>query len=52
VAHAAVKKWCAEREHQRLDICWEVYGHWLEDWNADPAKIRTDIFYLVDDPKT
>jgi hypothetical protein len=26
-----------------------VYGHWQEVWNSDPTKIRTDVFYLLDD---
>jgi hypothetical protein len=26
---------------------WEIYGHWLDEWNNDPAKIRTDVFYLL-----
>jgi hypothetical protein len=26
---------------------WEVYGHWTDEWNSDPAKIRTDVFYLL-----
>jgi len=26
---------------------WELYGHWLDEWNSDPSKIRTDIFYLL-----
>ena len=27
---------------------WEIYGHWQEDWNEDPAKIRTEVFYLLE----
>jgi len=50
-AHQAVRKWCAEHRQQPLDICWEVYGHWQNDWNADPSKIRTDVFYLLHDGK-
>jgi hypothetical protein len=26
---------------------WEVYGHWKDEWNSDPSKICTDVFYLV-----
>jgi hypothetical protein len=26
---------------------WEVYGHWQDEWNSDPSKIRTDVFYLL-----
>jgi hypothetical protein len=50
-AHEAVRKWCSEQPHQRLDVCWEVYGHWQDDWNADASKIRTDVFYLLDGQK-
>jgi effector-binding domain-containing protein len=48
-AHAAVKKWCAEQGHELEGICWEVYGHWQDDWNADASKIRTDVFHLLHD---
>jgi hypothetical protein len=24
-----------------------IYGHWQPEWNADPSRIRTDVFYLV-----
>jgi hypothetical protein len=26
---------------------WEVHGHWKDEWNSDPTKICTDVFYLV-----
>ena len=26
---------------------WEIYGHWVDEWNTDPTKIRTDVFYLL-----
>src|SRR5262249_46542964 len=42
-AHSAVRHWCAERGHPLSGICWEIYGHWDERWNADPSKIRTDV---------
>ena len=48
-AHEAVKKWCAEQRHPCSGICWEVYGHWQDEWNADPSRIRTDVFYLLRD---
>jgi effector-binding domain-containing protein len=48
-AHETVRKWCAEHQHNPSDICWEVYGHWEEAWNAEPSKIRTDVFYLLRD---
>jgi effector-binding domain-containing protein len=46
-AHAAVRRWCAENGHRLTGISWEIYGHWDESWNADPSKIRTDVFYLL-----
>jgi hypothetical protein len=24
-----------------------VYGHWKDEWNSDPTKIITDVFYLL-----
>ncbi len=46
-AHGAIRQWCADRGHALAGPNWEVYGHWLDEWNNDPAKIRTDVFYLV-----
>ena len=50
-AHAAIRAWCAERGHRCSGISWEIYGHWEENWNSDSSKIRTDVFYSLDDPK-
>ncbi|MEK7951024.1 GyrI-like domain-containing protein [Luteolibacter soli] len=46
-AHDAVRRWCAENGQVPAGICWEIYGHWEEIWNADPSQIRTDVFYLL-----
>ncbi len=46
-AHAKIRQWCAEHGHRPSKISWEIYGHWDESWNADPSKIRTDIFHLL-----
>jgi effector-binding domain-containing protein len=46
-AHAAIRTWCAEHGHALTPVSWEIYGHWEESWNADPSKIRTDVFYLL-----
>jgi len=43
VAHEAVMKWCKENGHQMGMPFWEVYG----DWDDDPSKLRTDVFYLL-----
>lgn len=50
-AHAAIRAWCAEHELRCSGVSWEIYGHWEESWNTDPSKIRTDVFYLLDDAK-
>ena len=40
-AHEAVRKWCRENGHEIMPPFWEVYG----DWDDDPAKVRTDVYY-------
>jgi effector-binding domain-containing protein len=47
-AHAAIRQWCATQGHRCSGVCWEIYGHWEESWNTDASKIRTDVFYLLD----
>jgi effector-binding domain-containing protein len=42
-AHAAVRAWCRQHGHQVDGPFWEIYG----DWEDDPAKLRTDVLYLV-----
>ncbi len=51
-AHAAIREYCAKAGHRSSGVSWEIYGHWEESWNSDPSKIRTDVFYLLDDPKS
>ena len=46
-AHAEIRRWCAEHGHRLANISWEIYDHWDESWNADPSKIRTEVFYLL-----
>jgi effector-binding domain-containing protein len=46
-AHDAIQKWCADSGREPIRPCWETYGHWLDDWNNDPSKIRTDVYYLL-----
>ena len=46
-AHRAIVDWCAAHGRARAGPNWEVYGHWLSEWDADPSKIRTDVFYLL-----
>ena len=45
--HQAIHAWCAANGHQLAGPNWEIYGHWLPEWNADPSGIRTDVFYKV-----
>ena len=46
-AHQAVIQWCNSHGHELVRPCWEIYGHWNDEWNQDPSKIRTDVFYLL-----
>jgi effector-binding domain-containing protein len=41
--HGAVQAWCVEHGRTLSDTSWEVYG----DWEEDPAKLRTDVYYLL-----
>ena len=43
-AYQAIEQWCADAG-RRTGPSWEVYGHWEDD----PAKRRTDIFFLLGD---
>jgi effector-binding domain-containing protein len=42
-AHEAVRDWCARTGRELAGPSWEVYGHWSDD----PAKRRTDVFWLL-----
>ena len=46
-AHQAIRQWCAAQGRTLAGPSWEIYGHWLNEWNNDPSKIRTDVFYLL-----
>jgi effector-binding domain-containing protein len=46
-AHQAICQWCADHGYALAGPNWEIYGHWMDEWNSDPAKIRTDVFYLL-----
>ena len=48
-AHEAILRWCGENGHTFAGPSWEIYGHWKEEWNSDPSKITTDIYYLLID---
>lgn len=42
--HDAILRWCGEQGLHRAGPRWEIYGHWYED----PAKLQTEIYYLLD----
>lgn len=46
-AHEAILRWCEKHGHTLAGPSWEVYGHWKDEWNSDPSKITTDIYYLL-----
>ena len=46
-AHDAIHEWCRANGQELAGPRWEIYGHWLDEWNRDPSKIRTDINYLL-----
>jgi predicted transcriptional regulator YdeE len=43
-AHEAIHQWARENGRHLAGPSWEVYGHWSDD----PAKLRTDIYYLIE----
>lgn len=47
-AHQAVRRWCVSHGYKPAGPNWEIYGHWTDEWNTEPAKIRTDVFYLLE----
>lgn len=46
-AHDAICHWCAAHGRTPAGPCWEIYGHWLEQWNTDPSQVRTDVYHLL-----
>jgi effector-binding domain-containing protein len=48
-AHDAIHRWCRDNGRQLAGPSWEIYGHWDPAWDADPSRIRTDVFYLLKD---
>jgi effector-binding domain-containing protein len=46
-AHGAIREWCSANNHSLAGPNWEIYGHWLPEWNTDPSQIRTDVYYLL-----
>jgi len=48
-AHDAVRAFCRANHHRLAGPSWEIYGHWLPEWNDDPSRIRTDVYWLLSD---
>jgi effector-binding domain-containing protein len=46
-AHEAIRRWCTNHAYTLAGPSWEIYGHWTDECNKDPTKIRTDVFYLL-----
>ena len=46
-AHNAVHQWCQANNRKLAGPSWEIYGHWLPEWNNNPSQIRTDVYYLL-----
>jgi effector-binding domain-containing protein len=46
-AHEAIHRWCADNGCTLAGPSWEIYGHWRDEWNCDPNKITTDVYYLL-----
>lgn len=42
-ANAAILDWCRAQGRTLAGPSWEVYGH----WDPDPAKLRTEVYYLL-----
>ena len=42
-AHQAVRAWCKQNGYPLAGPYWEIYG----DWDDNPAKLRTDVVYLL-----
>ena len=48
-AHEAIRLWCSQNGHALAGPNWEIYGHWKDEWNSDPTKITTEVYYLLQD---
>ena len=46
-AHEAIRLWCGNNGYTLAGPNWEIYGHWKDEWNSDPTKICTEVFYLL-----
>ena len=48
-AHDAIRRWCETNQRALAGPNWEIYGHWLPEWNNDPSQIQTEVCYLLRD---
>ena len=48
-AHDAIRRWCETNQRALAGPNWEIYGHWLREWNNDPSQIQTEVCYLLRD---
>ena len=46
-AHEAIRQFYMANHRRLAGPNWEIYGHWQREWDADPSKIRTDVYYLL-----
>ena len=46
-AHDAIRQWSKANDRRLAGPNWEIYGHWDPAWDDDPARIRTDVYYLL-----
>jgi effector-binding domain-containing protein len=51
-AHEAIRLWCGNNGYRLAGPNWEIYGHWKDEWNSDPTKISTEVFYLLGSDKS
>ena len=42
-ANTAILEWCRANGRTLAGPSWELYGH----WDPDPAKLRTEVYYLI-----
>lgn len=42
-SYDAMNRWSRENGCRLSGVCWELYGHWNDDW----AKVRTDLFLML-----
>jgi effector-binding domain-containing protein len=46
-AYDAIHRWSQANNRPLAGTKWEIYGHWLPEWDTNPSQIRTDVFYLL-----